>query len=66
MSAVKSELNRNYSEVTEFILLGLRTPPKLQILVPMSLLIYTVTAGGHSSITVMKMVSRLHMLVRKT
>ncbi|XP_004601908.2 olfactory receptor 12-like [Sorex araneus] len=45
---MKSELNRNYSEVTEFILLGFRTPPKLQILLFLVfLLIYTVTVVGN-------------------
>ncbi|XP_055971696.1 olfactory receptor 12-like [Sorex fumeus] len=45
---MKSELNRNYSEVTEFILLGFRTPPKFQILLFLVfLLIYTVTVVGN-------------------
>ncbi|XP_049639521.1 olfactory receptor 12-like [Suncus etruscus] len=45
---MKSELPRNYSEVTEFILLGFRTPPKFQILLfSMFLLIYMVTVVGN-------------------
>lgn len=58
---MKSEFNRNYSEVTEFILLGFRTPPKLQILLFLVfLLIYMVTVVGNTSmIIVIKMDSRL-------
>ncbi|XP_015994981.2 olfactory receptor 12-like [Rousettus aegyptiacus] len=58
---MKNELNRNYSEVTEFILLGFRTPPKLQILLFLVfLLIYMVTVVGNiSMIIVIKMDSRL-------
>lgn len=61
ISAMKKELNRNYSEVTEFILLGFRTPPKLQILLFLIfLLIYLVTVVGNiSMIIVIKMDSRL-------
>lgn len=61
VSAMKSEFNRNYSEVTEFILLGFRTPPKLQILLFLVfLLIYMVTVVGNTSmIIVIKMDSRL-------
>ncbi|VCW64659.1 unnamed protein product [Gulo gulo] len=60
---MKNELNRNYSEVTEFILLGFGTPPKLQILLFLVfLLIYTVTVVGNiSMIIVIKMDSRLQM-----
>lgn len=58
---MKDELNGNYSEVTDFILLGFRTPPKLQILLFfVFLLIYTVTVVGNvSMIIVIKMDSRL-------
>ncbi|XP_020009289.2 olfactory receptor 9S13-like [Castor canadensis] len=58
---MRRELNRNYSEVTEFILLGFRTSPKLQILLfLMFLIIYTVTVLENvSMITVIKMDSRL-------
>ncbi|XP_024431295.1 olfactory receptor 9S13 [Desmodus rotundus] len=58
---MKNELNGNYSEVTEFILLGFRTPPKLQILLFLVfLLIYMVTVVGNVSlIIVIKMDSRL-------
>ncbi|XP_035874770.1 olfactory receptor 12-like [Phyllostomus discolor] len=60
---MKNELNGNYSEVTEFILLGFRTPPKLQILLFfVFLLIYMVTVVGNvSMIIVIKMDSRLQM-----
>ncbi|XP_029811185.1 olfactory receptor 12-like [Suricata suricatta] len=59
---MKSELNRNYSEVTEFILLGFITPPKVQILLFLAfLLIYMVTVLGNSSmVIVIKVDSRLH------
>ncbi|XP_053517396.1 olfactory receptor 12-like [Artibeus jamaicensis] len=58
---MKNELNGNYSEVTEFVLLGFRTPPKLQILLFfVFLLIYMVTVVGNvSMIIVIKMDSRL-------
>ncbi|XP_004429516.1 PREDICTED: olfactory receptor 12-like [Ceratotherium simum simum] len=58
---MKSELNSTYSEVTEFILLGFRTPPKLQILLFLVfLLLYMVTVVGNiSMIIVIKMDSRL-------
>ncbi|KAM5334155.1 olfactory receptor 9S13-like [Glossophaga mutica] len=58
---MKNEFNGNYSEVTEFILLGFRTPPKLQILLFfVFLLIYMVTVVGNvSMIIVIKMDSRL-------
>ncbi|XP_058413498.1 olfactory receptor 9S13-like [Diceros bicornis minor] len=60
---MKSELNSTYSEVTEFILLGFRTPPKLQILLFLVfLLLYMVTVVGNiSMIIVIKMDSRLQM-----
>jgi olfactory receptor len=60
-SAMRRELNRNYSEVTEFILLGFRTSPKLQILLFLVfLIIYTVIVLGNISlITVIKVDSRL-------
>lgn len=60
---MKNKLNRNYSEVTEFILLGFRTPPKLQsLLFLVFLLIYTVTVVGNiSMIIVIQMNSRLQM-----
>ncbi|XP_036886180.1 olfactory receptor 12-like [Sturnira hondurensis] len=58
---MKNELNGNYSEVTEFVLLGFRTPPKLQILLFfVFLLIYMATVVGNvSMIIVIKMDSRL-------
>ncbi|XP_059536967.1 olfactory receptor 9S13-like [Myotis daubentonii] len=58
---MKNELNRNYSEVTEFILLGFRIPPELQILLFLVfLLIYMVTVVGNTSmIIVIKSDSRL-------
>ena len=53
VSGVKSEFNRNLSEVTEFILLGFRTPPKLQILLFLGfLLVYVVTLVGNISVIV--------------
>ncbi|XP_058538284.1 olfactory receptor 9S13-like [Neofelis nebulosa] len=60
---MKSEPNRNYSEVTEFVLLGFITPPKVQILLFLVfLLIYMVTVVGNiSMIIVIKVDSRLHM-----
>ncbi|CAI9164919.1 unnamed protein product [Rangifer tarandus platyrhynchus] len=60
---MKSQFNRNLSEVTEFILLGFRTPPKLQILLFLGfLLVYVVTLVGNiSMIFVIKMDSRLQM-----
>ncbi|XP_006869978.1 PREDICTED: olfactory receptor 12-like [Chrysochloris asiatica] len=56
------ELTRNYSEVTEFILLGFRTPPELQILLFfIFLLIYMITVVGNiSMIIIIKVDSRLH------
>ncbi|XP_032276280.1 olfactory receptor OR9H1-like [Halichoerus grypus] len=59
---MEEELNRNYSEVTEFILLGFRTAPDIQILLFLFfLLIYMVIVVGNSSmIIVIKIDSRLH------
>ena len=61
--AMKSESNRNFSEMTEFILLGFRTHPKLQIILFLVfLLVYVVTVVGNTSmIIVIKMDSRLQM-----
>nr|XP_004650528.2 olfactory receptor 12-like [Jaculus jaculus] len=58
---MKNELNRNYSGVTEFILLGFRTPPQLQaLLFLLFLMIYMVTVVGNvSMIVVIKMDSKL-------
>ncbi|XP_052609798.1 olfactory receptor 12-like [Peromyscus californicus insignis] len=58
---MKSEQKRNYSEVTEFILLGFNIPPKFQVfLFLMFLMIYMVTVVGNvSMIIVIKMDSRL-------
>ncbi|XP_008584525.1 PREDICTED: olfactory receptor 12-like [Galeopterus variegatus] len=58
---MKSELNRNYSEVTEFILLGFRIPQKLQILLFfVFLMIYIVIGVGNISMMIVtKMDSRL-------
>lgn len=60
---MKNELNRNYSEVTEFILLGFRIPSELQILLFLVfLLIYMVTVVGNiSMIIVIKSDSRLQI-----
>jgi olfactory receptor len=60
-SAMRGGLNRNYSEVTDFFLLGFRTSPKLQILLFLVfLIIYTVIVVGNiNMITVTKMDSRL-------
>ncbi|EFB23108.1 hypothetical protein PANDA_020813, partial [Ailuropoda melanoleuca] len=57
-----TELNRNYSEVTEFILLGFGTAPDTQILLSLFfLLIYMVIVVGNlSMIIVIKIDSRLH------
>ncbi|XP_004416069.1 PREDICTED: olfactory receptor 12-like [Odobenus rosmarus divergens] len=59
---MKKELNRNYSEVIEFILLGFRTAPDIQILLFLFfLLIYMVIVVGNiSMIIVTKIDSRLH------
>ncbi|XP_037371283.1 olfactory receptor 12-like [Talpa occidentalis] len=59
---MKSELNRNYSEVTEFILLGFKTSPEVQILLfVLFLLIYMVIVVGNiSMLIVIKIDSRLH------
>ncbi|KAM7114143.1 olfactory receptor 9S13-like [Molossus nigricans] len=60
---MKNEFNMNYSEVTEFILLGFRTPPELQIfLFLVFLLIYVITLVGNiSMIIVIQSDSRLQM-----
>nr|XP_011726988.1 olfactory receptor 1020-like [Macaca nemestrina] len=57
-----SKLNRNYSEVTEFILLGFRTSPEVQILLFfLFLLIYVVIVlRNHSMLVVIEIDSRLH------
>ncbi|CAK7313847.1 Olfactory receptor 12 [Vulpes lagopus] len=59
---MKSQLNRNSSGVTEFILLGFRIPPKMQILLFLVfLLAYVVTVVVNTSmIIVIRMDSRLH------
>ncbi|XP_038293754.1 olfactory receptor family 9 subfamily R member 5 isoform X1 [Canis lupus familiaris] len=59
---MKSELSRNSSGVTEFILLGFRTAPDIQILLFLFfLLVYVVTVVGNvSMIIVIRMDSRLH------
>ena len=57
-----NELNKNYSEGMEFILLGFRTSPDVQILLfSLFLLIYMViVAGNISMLVVTKIDSRLH------
>ncbi|CAD7676950.1 unnamed protein product [Nyctereutes procyonoides] len=59
---MKKELNRNSSEVTEFILLGFRTASDIQILLFLCfLLVYMVIVVGNiSMIIVIRMDSRLH------
>ncbi|XP_032201609.1 olfactory receptor 12-like [Mustela erminea] len=59
---MKKELNNNYSEVSEFILLGFRTVPDIQILLfLLFLLIYMVIVVGNiSMIIVIKIDSKLH------
>ncbi|XP_007947645.1 olfactory receptor 12-like [Orycteropus afer afer] len=59
---MKSELHQNYSEVTEFILLGFRTNPESQIILFLVfLLIYVVILMGNMTmIIVIKVDSRLH------
>ncbi|XP_008057647.1 olfactory receptor 12-like [Carlito syrichta] len=59
---MKSEMNRNYSEMTEFVLLGFSNSPELQILLFLVLLmIYMVTLVGNVSMDiVIKVDSRLH------
>ncbi|XP_059039535.1 olfactory receptor 9S13-like [Mustela lutreola] len=59
---MKKELNRNYSEVSEFILLGFRTAPDIQILLfLLFLLIYMIIVVGNiSMIIVIKIDSKLH------
>ncbi|XP_028641001.1 olfactory receptor 12-like [Grammomys surdaster] len=58
---MKSQLKRNYSELTEFILLGFRASPKFQVfLFLVFLMMYMVSVVGNvSMITVIKMDSRL-------
>ncbi|XP_069893570.1 olfactory receptor 9S13-like [Dipodomys merriami] len=58
---MKSDLNKNYSEITEFILLGFRTAPKLQILLFfMFLVIYmSIVVGNVSMVLVISMDSKL-------
>ncbi|XP_073937868.1 olfactory receptor 9S13-like [Castor canadensis] len=60
---MKSELKRNYSEnPTEFVLIGFRTSPEVQIvLFLMFLIIYLITVLGNiSMLIVIKIDSRLH------
>ena len=59
---MKNELNKNYSEVMEFILLGFQTSPDVQILLfLLFLLIYMVIVVGNiSMLVVIKIDSRLH------
>ncbi|KAH0501920.1 Olfactory receptor 12 [Microtus ochrogaster] len=59
--AMKSEQKSNYSDITEFILLGFTAPPKFQVfLFLVFLMIYMVTVVGNvSMIMIIKMDSRL-------
>lgn len=59
---MKSELKWNYSEVTDFILLGFRATPKLQILLFLVfLVVYVVTVLANiSMIIVIRIDSKLH------
>uniref|UniRef100_A0A8C6ENS9 G-protein coupled receptors family 1 profile domain-containing protein n=1 Tax=Marmota marmota marmota TaxID=9994 RepID=A0A8C6ENS9_MARMA len=59
---MKSEPSRNYSELTEFILLGFRTSPEVQVfLFLLFLLIYLVIVLGNiSMLIVIKIDYRLH------
>ncbi|XP_012661035.1 olfactory receptor 12-like [Otolemur garnettii] len=59
---MKSEQNRNYSEVTEFILLGFRSSPEVQILLFLLffLLYVVIVVGNASMLVVIKIDSRLH------
>ncbi|XP_040835705.1 olfactory receptor 12-like [Ochotona curzoniae] len=59
---MKSGLNGTYSKVTEFILLGFRTSPEVQILLfSLFLLIYTVIVMGNiSMVLIIRTDSRLH------
>ncbi|XP_006870179.1 PREDICTED: olfactory receptor 12-like [Chrysochloris asiatica] len=59
---MKSDLNRNYSELTEFILLGFRTSPEIQtLLFVLFFLIYMVIVVGNvTMIVVIKVDSRFH------
>uniref|UniRef100_A0A8D2ANW8 Olfactory receptor n=1 Tax=Sciurus vulgaris TaxID=55149 RepID=A0A8D2ANW8_SCIVU len=58
---MKDELRRNSSQVTEFILLGFRTPPHLQTLLFLVFLVVymVILVGNVSMIAVIKMDSRL-------
>ncbi|XP_005397549.1 PREDICTED: olfactory receptor 12-like [Chinchilla lanigera] len=58
---MKRELNRNYSELAEFVLVGFKIPPKLEILLfLLFLVIYmSIVMGNVSMIIVIKMDSRL-------
>ncbi|XP_012873605.1 PREDICTED: olfactory receptor 12-like [Dipodomys ordii] len=58
---MKSDLNKNYSEITEFILLGFRTAPRLQILLFfVFLVIYmAIVVGNVSMVLVISMDSKL-------
>ncbi|KAM6216359.1 olfactory receptor 9S13-like [Rhynchocyon petersi] len=59
---MKNELTRNFSEVTEFILLGFRTLPELQILLFLGfLLVYIlILLGNISMVIVTKVDAKLH------
>nr|XP_012610465.2 olfactory receptor 12-like [Microcebus murinus] len=59
---MKSELNRNYSELTEFILLGFGSSPQVQILLfLLFLLLYMVIVLGNTSmLVIIKIDPRLH------
>ncbi|XP_049639497.1 olfactory receptor 12-like [Suncus etruscus] len=59
---MKKNMSKNYSEVTEFILLGFRTSPEVQILLfLLFLFIYMVIVVGNiSMIIVIKIDSKLH------
>lgn len=59
---MKNELNKNCSEVMEFILLGFQTSPDVQLLLfLLFLLIYMVIVVGNiSMLVVIKIDSRLH------
>ncbi|KAM6216361.1 olfactory receptor 9S13-like [Rhynchocyon petersi] len=59
---MKTELTRNFSEVTEFILLGFRTRPELQILLFLVFLLnyILILVGNLSMVIVIKVESKLH------
>ncbi|KAM6216358.1 olfactory receptor 9S13-like [Rhynchocyon petersi] len=59
---MKKELTRNFSEVTEFILLGFRTRPEIQILLFFVFLLnyILILVGNISMVIVIKVDSRLH------